>query len=329
MLPNFQVLLYRDDGLGITNSKGRQIQKLREATIKVFKDYNLDITIQSGMVKVHFLDVTLDIEKEIFKPYRKPGDKPLYVNSLSKHPPMVLSNIPLGINKRLCGISSNEEAFLEAIPPYQTELQNCGYNHKLVWLGEGENQKKKRTRSRSKPVIWFNPPYSINVQTNVGKEFLSLLDKHFLVGHPLHGIINRNTVKISYRCMPNLGRELANHNSKTLKSHTNPTPRGPAECNCQKSRKQECPIPGGCNQDGAIYQATVATSDGREESYVGLAKNFKKRFNKHRATLKNRGTDGQTTLSKYVWEQKDLNMNPEVYWKILEKNVPNPVTNKW
>ena len=28
-------------------------------------------------------------------------------------------------------------------------------------------------------IIWFNPPFSRNVSTNVAKKFLQLLDKHF------------------------------------------------------------------------------------------------------------------------------------------------------
>ena len=273
-LPNFESILYRDDGLGITKSTPRQTEKLRQSIIKLFKDNNLDITIEVGLTRVNFLDVTLDLEKELFKPYRKPGDKPQYVNSMSNHPPSVLKNIPLGINKRLCEISSSKEVFLEAIPPYQTELEKCGYQHKLAWMEEGDIQQQKRTRTRSRRVIWFNPPYSVNVQTNVGKEFLMLVDQHFPEGHPLHSIINRNTVKMSYRCLPNMGRKLANHNSKTLKTFANPAPQRQAVCNCQKSRKHECPLPGACNQDGAIYQATVSADDGREESYVSLARNF-------------------------------------------------------
>ena len=46
-----------------------------------------------------------------------------------------------------------------------------------------------------------------------------------------------------------------------------------------------------------ITYAKVATTDG---SYVGLAQNFKKRWNKHKTTLNDRNTDGQTTLSTYI-----------------------------
>ena len=128
-LPNFKPILYRDDGLGITSSTPRQTEKLRQAIVKEFKNHKLDITIEVGLSKVNFLDVTFDLEHKIFKPYRKPGDKPMYVNYSSNHPPKVLVNIPFGINKRLCEISSSKEIFQEAIPPYQAELENSVHQH--------------------------------------------------------------------------------------------------------------------------------------------------------------------------------------------------------
>ena len=72
-LPNFQVILYRDDGLGITTSTPRQIEKQRQNIIQVFKNHKLSIIIEVGLTKVNFLDATLDLEKEIFKPYRNQG----------------------------------------------------------------------------------------------------------------------------------------------------------------------------------------------------------------------------------------------------------------
>ena len=321
-LPNFQPILYRDDGLGITSSTPRQTEKLKQSIIKIFKEQNLSITIEVNLSRVNFLDVTLDLEKDEYKPYRKPGDRPQYASSSSNHPPRVLKNIPVGINQRLFEISSNKEVFLEAIPPYQEELVKCGYQDKLAWLGEGEVLQRKK-RKRSHKVIWFNPPYSLNVQTNVGREFLNLLDKHFPRGNPLHKHLNRNKIKISYRCLPNMGRKIANHNSKILRQTCNPTPKPQATCNCQKSKKADCPIPGACNQAGVVYEATVATADGRTESYVGLARNFKRRWPKHKSTLQNRNADGQTTLSNYVHKMSDENLDRKVTWKVLDSNIPD------
>ena len=130
--------------LHITSFSSRQRGKLKEDIIKEFKDYNLNITIEIGAEKVHFLDVTLDLTKGTYKPYRKAGDKIMYVSSWSNHPPVVLNNIPLRINRRLCSIYSNAEVFRAEISPYQTKLRNQGYDHSLTWMEEGHRNRCRR-----------------------------------------------------------------------------------------------------------------------------------------------------------------------------------------
>ena len=96
----------------------------------------------------------------------------------------------------------------------------------------------------------------------------------------------------------------------------------------KKSRKKDCPIPGACNQDGVVYQANVTKKKGAEKNSIGLAKNFKKRYRKHKDSLETKNPKISTTLSTYVWKEKEEGREPLVSWKILEKNVPlfNPVT---
>ena len=77
-LPNLQSIMYRVDCLGIPSSTPRQTEKLRQSIIKLFKDHHLVITIE-----VYILDVALDLENDNYRPHRKPGDKPLYVNTCS------------------------------------------------------------------------------------------------------------------------------------------------------------------------------------------------------------------------------------------------------
>jgi hypothetical protein len=52
-------------------------------------------------------------------------------------------------------------------------------------------------------------------------------------------IINRNTVKVSYRCMPNMGQVIARHNSKVAKQEQVQQP--PPGCNC-RGGPATCPV---------------------------------------------------------------------------------------
>ena len=53
-------------------------------------------------------------------------------------------------------------------------------------------------------IIWFNPPFNLKIKIKIGKLFLNPLEKHFPSHNKLHKLFNRNTVKISYSCMPNM-----------------------------------------------------------------------------------------------------------------------------
>ena len=104
----FRTILYRDDGLGITSSSARQQEKLSQSIRKIFADQDLAITIEINQTRVNYLDVNLDLETGLYKPFRKPGDKPLYVSAFSNHPPQILKNIPAGIERRLSDNSANQ-----------------------------------------------------------------------------------------------------------------------------------------------------------------------------------------------------------------------------
>ena len=168
----------------------------------------------------------------------------------------------------------------------------------------------------------------MDVETNIGREFLSLIDKHFPPGHILHSVVNRNTVKVSYRCLPNMGSVIARHNSKILRQESTTPTRPPPRCSCQKSKKANCPVPGACDTNGVVYQTTVNSNDGSVESYVGLAKNFKKRYPKHKTSMKVEDPENSTTLSRHFWTKKKEGKDPKVSWKFLETEIPvfNPVS---
>ena len=138
-------------------------------------------------------------------PYQRALDVIMYL--LSNHPPSIIKNIPAGINRRLSPISSDRESFEKAAPPYQRALDASGYNHTLKF--EPPRASPRRNRPR-KNTLWYNPPFSKSVQTDIGKKFLTLVDKCFPHKNPLRKIFNRNTVKISYSCTSNIKQAIDN-----------------------------------------------------------------------------------------------------------------------
>ena len=172
--------LYRDDGLAAFNETPQEIEKIKKGICKVFRDNDLKITVEANTTKVNFLDVTLDLISGKYYPYTKEGNIPLYVHTKSNHPPTILKNIPESINKRLSEISSDKECFDNAKPIYQEALNKSGYCYNLSFNAT-LNQSPRPPRNRKRNITLFNPPYSKNVETNVGKCFLSLIDKQFLI----------------------------------------------------------------------------------------------------------------------------------------------------
>ena len=151
----------------------------------------------------------------------------------------------------------------------------------------------------------------------MAQEFLKLIDKHFPIGHPLRSVVNRTTVKVSYRALPNMGAKIARHNAKILKNCDKVTHENPPTCNCRS--KEDCPIPGACNQVGVIYQATVKNNRGKSETYIGLASRFKTRHYKHKASMETHNPENSTTLSTYFWKEREAGRQPCISWKITEK----------
>ena len=161
----------------------------------------------------------------------------------------------------------------------------------------------------------------MNVSTKVGKIFLGLLDENFPPGHPLHPLLNRNTVKLSYSCLPNIGSQVAKHNAKILKTIETPEVRAPPKkCNCNKNTT--CPLENDCTQAvNVIYHATVKTENS-EETYVGSTTDFKKRFYNYNCDFSKPSRRFNTTLSAHMWTLKESNKKSDLTRKIIGKAPP-------
>ena len=215
----------------------RQTEQSKKEICRIFKAEGLDITIEANLNIVDFLDVELNLNEGTHKPFSKPNNTILYVDSKSNHPPSIKKNIPLAVQKRLSILSSNEDIFNESAPQYQEGLNKAGYTHELKYDFEAKNGSNTNGKNpRSRKVTWFNPPFSQSVKTNVGAEFLKIVDSSFPMGHPLHKAFTRNTIKISYRTTSNMSQVISRHNKQILKQTQQPNNEVVKECNCQKAQ---------------------------------------------------------------------------------------------
>ena len=256
--------LYRDDGLAISNASARDTENIKKEICRVFNRNGLRITIEANKQIINFLDVTFNLNNSTYQPFTKPNTTLQYVHRESNHPPITTKNIPAGINKRLSSLSSDKASFDQAAPPYQKALDENGYHYTLHY--EPTTTAKQKNRQRNN-ILWYNPPFSKNVNTNIGHRFLTLVDKHFPKDHKLRKIFNRNTVKISYSCMNNTKQIIDNHNKRILNPpvHTDEAANNAFDnrtCNCRQ--KNACPLNGNWLQSSVIYQATVIRKDNRE-----------------------------------------------------------------
>ena len=95
---NLNIGLYRDDALGVLKMTPRQAELKKKEICNIFKSNNLSITIEVNLKIVNFLDITLDLNTGIYKPYMKPNDNPTYIHTKSNHPPAIIKNVSEAVN---------------------------------------------------------------------------------------------------------------------------------------------------------------------------------------------------------------------------------------
>ena len=338
---NINIGAYKDDWLAASSLTSRQTDNIRKELDKVFKENGLTLDFVAVNKKiVNFLDITLNLETGLYEPYMKENNTILYVHSKSNHPPSILKNLPKNIENRLSKISANEEVFTTAIPPYQAALEASEYKHKLKFDPNARNTPTKQ-KNRNRKVTWFNPPFSKNVKTNIGKQFLAIIKETFPRTHPLHKICNTNTIKLSYRCMNNMKREVSRHNNKLLNGNNNninnnnnrAAAQQTYECSCRPLKMPEtCKVfPGiGCQVDHLVYKATVTRTDTyHRETYTGCTYNpMKTRYNQHMSDIHTQNVEHTgTTLSAYVRNLTRDNIPHNIKWEIVKRAAPfNPIT---
>ena len=197
------------------------------------------------------MDVTFDLRTDKYYLYRKDNNQLLYINKQSNHPPTIIKQIPSMVSRRISDISCNKEYFDKAAPACNNALKFSGFNENIQFMSTPSPR-----RNRNRKIIWFNPPYSANVKTIISRMFLRLIDKHFQRHQKYRKLFNRNNIKISNSCMPNMTNVIRNYNTSLLKV---PTPTDIKECSCRQ--KTECPLDKKCLSGYLVHNALVDRLD--------------------------------------------------------------------
>ena len=71
-----------------------------------------------------------------------------------------------------------------------------------------------------------------------------------------------------------------------------------------------------------VYKATVRTKK-TEKFYVGAVEgDFKGRWNNHMTSFRKPEYEHRTSLSSYMWSQRDAGEDPKIEWEILKQTNP-------
>ena len=309
-----QLGLYHNDGLlYIPNSNGPLCSSIQKGIIKAFKFWGFKIEISSNIKIVNFLDVTLDLSNNSYKPFIKTNQNPSYIDINSNHPKNIIKQVPKAVNLRISKLSANEKIFKESSKRYIDALKNSGFKEDFRYLKEDitneinkeNNNYDQKNKNRKRKIIWFNPPFCKLANIDVGKYFLRLIDKHFKQDNILHKIFNRKTLKISYSCNRNISQIINSHNDEIINEFYNWVNNKninskKIECNC-KSRS-DCPMNGLCNLHNVVYQAIIYPKEdiSDKKSYIGISStNWKVRYGNHKFSFSHEHQKNQTALSKH------------------------------
>ena len=164
----------------------------------------------------------------------------------------------------------------------------------------------------------------MNMRTRIGGTVFYLLSKYFPPGSNYHHVVNKNTVKVSYCCLPNMDTIIKGINKKLLsnKESKNENERSEIKnCNTQGVCEKGCRAKGKCETSSVVYKATVHVNDKTyyKRVYAGMTEGkLKNRISKHYSDFKYISRKNSTSLSNFIWKLQDDNKTFQIEWDILE-----------
>ena len=99
----------------------------------------MSITIQCKLKTVDFLDVTFDLDYNVYKLFYKENNKPICIIQHSNHLPSILK----WTEKRISEMTFNKDLFDESIKRYKDTLKGSGFCKSLNYIAPTTNKEHK------------------------------------------------------------------------------------------------------------------------------------------------------------------------------------------
>ena len=294
------------------------MERIKKKVISIFREQSLSITGEGGSKIVDYLDVLFNLEDGSYAPFIKPNTNTKYVSTQSNHPSKIISMIQPNVCKRLSTNSSSKEMFDQHSAHFEQALVEAGHPGNIQYVEPTVPTQGRRTRQRK--TIWFNPPFSKNISTNVAAKFLSLVRRHFGKDSKLYSIFNVFNLKVSYCTGPSMMDIISKHNAKVLRKNEEKDKAAPPGCNCQGGAAN-CPLNGRCLTKSLVYRADVRVGSDVKH-YIGQTSNtFKTRWNGHKSDT--RCGRARTGLNSYLIDLQRNGLVPdEVRWSKVVSSFP-------
>ena len=119
---------HHDINLFSNGPNSSSIQKI----IRAFKFLSFKIEVSSNNKIVNFLDVTLDLSNNTYKPFIKTEQCPSYINIHSNHHKTIIKQVSKAVNLRIRNLSADEKILKESREIYMNALKNSGYKENFT-----------------------------------------------------------------------------------------------------------------------------------------------------------------------------------------------------
>ena len=106
------------------------------------KVYPLD-DVSDIRFSIDFEDMTFDLDNNVYKPFCKENNNPIYKIKHSNHPRSFLKQLPKSNEKRISETSCNKDIFDESIKPYKEPLKESDFSETLNHYTSNQQRTKK------------------------------------------------------------------------------------------------------------------------------------------------------------------------------------------